>query len=259
MVNIKDIIVIDQFSTEFLYIQFSIEDTDEDLSNYSFNLHRSNNAQSGYVNIASDIKNNYYVDKVVNLYNPLIEYCYKIEVINKNTGKSELTDFYGQYKGKKPDQYAATIIHMNETYIQNVVENDTLYLLGRKHDGQKCSCYDDVRGRSSIPSSCHLCYGTKYSGGYYSVEKFQACFLNAAGKSERFTLVDQTQEETPLQFWTSNFPVIHINDIIVDRNNTRYIVMNVQPSYKNYYMLKQVVQMQRLPKSNIAYKIPINI
>jgi hypothetical protein len=50
-----------------------------------------------------------------------------------------------------------------------------------------------------------------------------------------------------------------VNDVLVDRNNDRFIVTNWQPTYKDYYLIKQIVQVQKIPKADIVYTFPITI
>ena len=66
------------------------------------------------------------------------------------------------------------------------------------------------------------------------------------------------KENSPRQFWTSNYPLIQEGDIIVDTlTSDKYTVTSWQPSYKNGFLIRQTVQMTRLPEASIYNKIKI--
>jgi hypothetical protein len=134
-----------------------------------------------------------------------------------------------------------------------------MFLLQRKHNGQLCPlCYDKIRKRAS-DSNCSVCYSTKYVGGYYSPVTIYTSLLNSAGKTNEFTINKDSESLAPIQLWISNFPLIRVNDVLVDRNNDRFIVTNWQPTYKDYYLIKQIVQVQKIPKADIVYTFPITM
>jgi hypothetical protein len=258
MIAIKSINVSSLFSTNFLYISFSIDNTDEDLANYQFILYKSNSPNFGYILCKSDIKSFYYADDDVDLHDLTIEYYYKIEVINKITFERKMSDIYGKYRSVEPDNIASTIAYTYKQYLYNTVNNPEMYLLTRKRFGQVCSCYDDIRGRSE-PRGCTLCYGTSFTGGYFDPYKIKVCLLNTSVKTEDFSVSADSETESPIQLWTLNYPPIYPDDILIDKDNNRFIVMNSVPSVKNYFILRQIITVQKMPKSNVIYKFPLNI
>jgi hypothetical protein len=259
MVDIASISVSDQFGLDSLVIDFTIKDTREDLSNYRFDLYKSNHQTEPYFVIAADITTFNYRDFDVNLYNISINFYYKVKVTDKTTGDSVLSETYGEYKQARADVNALAILEIHNIYLDNVVGNKMI-LLKKKRTGQVCSCFDDVRRRSN-PVFCSICYGTKYTGGYYSPFTVPVNFLNPPTKVEYFAPNDVGEwEGTPLQLWTQNYPLIQIQDIMVDyNNNIRYVVTNSHPSYMNFYLIRQTVQVQRLPDSNVVYQYPISL
>jgi len=255
MIYIKDILVSDKLGLDSLYVEFSINDTHDNLDNYIFDIYKSNHQTGAYTLLVSDIKDFSHRDMLVNLYDVSINYYYKIKVTDKLTSESILHDIYGEYKGRKPDLEAQAIVEIHTIYLKNII-TEKLKLLKRKKIGQLCTCFDDVRRRSN-PVSCEICYGTKYVGGYYSAYEIFVNYFNASNVSENFTVSDVGEIDSPLQLWTLNYPFIQINDILVSQDNTRYIVANCQPSHKNFYLIRQTLQIHRLPKSNIVYKVTV--
>ena len=257
MVDIKTIAVTDQFGLNSLVVDFSVGDTSEELTNYRFDLYKANHQTQTYFLVQADIKDFTYRDFAVNLYNISINYYYKVKVTDLTTNETKLSDIYSEYKSARADVHALGIVEIHEIYLENIVTNKML-LLKKKRTGQVCSCFDSVRRRSN-PVSCVLCYGTKYSGGYYPPYEIYTNFLNPPTRIEYFAQNDVGEwEGTPLQLWTQNYPLVQVQDIIIDRmNNIRYVVSNCHPSYMNFYLIRQTFEIQRLPDSNVVYKYPI--
>lgn len=255
MVEIKEITVTDKFGLNFLYVEFSIVDTTEDLNNYKFDLYKSYTETEAYAPIAIDIKNFNYTDYDVHLYNVEIYYYYKVMVTDLVTGEKNLSIITGAYKKAESDNYSQALMTIHTTYLNNIIKNQML-LLKRKRHGQLCPCYDSVRRRAN-PVDCTICYGTKYVGGYYSPTMIPVNFANSPSKIERFEVANLTEDESPVQLWTGNFPILQIEDILVDRNNIRYIITECHPSYKNYFMFRQTAQSNKILRANVIYKFPI--
>lgn len=257
MINLKNMNISDEFGVEYLYITFEITDTVESLENYNFNLYKSNNAISEFVPIAFNVADFKYRDFAVNLRNFTINYYYKIQIKNKVTGEQVFSDVY-QFQKASPDNFASAIVEIENRYLNYVVGNTEMILLQKKHMGQICSCYDDVR-QMSADKTCPLCYGTSYVGGYYSPEIIKVNFYNPPTEQFKFSPSDNAQDQSILQLWTSNFPLIKAEDILVDKNNIRYIVTSNMLTRKNYYVIRQILAIQMVPKYNIVYSYDIKI
>jgi hypothetical protein len=257
MIDIQSISVTDQFGLNSLVIDFAIQDTSENLSNYRFDLYKANHQTQPYFLVASNITDFTYRDFAINLYDISINYYYKVRITDVRTNESKLSEVYGEYKYARANVHALGIVEIHEIYLENVVGNKML-LLKKKRTGQVCSCFDDIRRRSN-PVKCTICYGAKYVGGYYSPYELYTNFLNPPTKIEYFAQNDVGEwEGTPLQLWTQNYPLVQVQDVVIDRNNNiRYVVTNCHPSYMNFYLIRQTFQIQRLPDSNVVYQYPI--
>ena len=258
MLNINKIIVSNSFGMDRLVVFFEISDTDEGLENYTFNVYRSNSGLDDYECIAQNIGFYYYEDYTVNLYNLNVKYFYKIEVVNQETGEHRISDIFGFLEIDDPDVWGASIQEMEQRYLCYVIKNERMFLLKKKRFGQTCKCYDDIR--SQIDPKCPNCFGTRYTGGYERAVPIDVNYQNPAQRTQVFELFDVDGEErSPIQLWTSNFPIVQAEDILVDAKNNRYRVVSVTPTTKNYFILRQIVSIQRINNSNIIYKIPIDM
>jgi hypothetical protein len=87
MLKLKDIDVLTDFKEDYLLVKFDFEPTRQAISNYSFNIYRSNLPDSDYELIEENINPFEYIDYTVNLSKSSAVYFYKIEIINKLTGE----------------------------------------------------------------------------------------------------------------------------------------------------------------------------
>lgn len=243
------------FGLEFVNITFSICDTEEDLSNYQFDLVRANDLSDTFIPVHSNIRDFECNDYSVNLLNPEIRYYYKVRVHYLPSDVSFDSDAF-TYQSVKTDRYSSYMTHVYSMYL-DVIDNANMVLLKRKRTGRRCDCYDDVRG-SRLEDRCEGCFGTGYIGGYYGPKEVKVNYLNAASKQEGVNVRGTFEETSPLQLWTTNYPLIQENDVLIDTLTcVRYVVVNWQPSYKSGFLIRQTIQVTKLPESSKLYKLPI--
>ncbi len=254
MIRVKEITTSSMFGNEFIHIEFFLEPTREDTSLYQFDLHRSNDSATGFEMIAEDLEEFQYDDEV-DLFNIAIPFYYKVVVTKKSTGQTSESAVY-RHLAEAHDSYAFYIIHLTKHNARVTVGNQRLKLLSRKKTGTMCpACYDEIRRRPQ--ENCETCFNTGFSGGFYSPKDVMAVYHNAPGLFEKFSPSSVAEEKSQVQMWTPNYPLIHVNDILVDQQNTRYIVTNFQPSIKQFHLIRQTIQMQMIPKTSLLYKFSV--
>ena len=256
MIEFKSFDTRTDFGFEFINISFTIEDTIKDLSVYRFDLYRANAVTDEFKLVYSNIQNFECNDYSVNLLNDEIAYYYKIKATNIMTDETLFSEIIPTYKNTS-DNYSYFITEVYDKYLNDVIANEEVLLLKRRRTGELCDCYDDIRG-SRYGDKCQCCFGTGYKDGFYPPSKMKVCYLNAESMQEDMDIKGTFKENSPRQFWTSNYPLIQEGDIIVDTlTSDKYTVTSWQPSYKNGFLIRQTVQMTRLPESSIYNKIKI--
>lgn len=257
MISIKSLYATSIYSSMFIYINFSIEDTVEDLTQYRFDLYRSNSPVDNFSLIHTNIIRFEFCDYCVDLSNPEIKYFYKIKIINTKTGKEFLSDVFTVDK-EKEDEYTYYLQELYNMYLDTVINNNELLLIKKIRTGQRCDCYDDIRSSSSFGDKCKKCWGTGYLGGYYPPIKIMANFFNTAGAQEEMAPTGTIETKSSIQLWTPAFPIIQENDIILDTTtNQRSRVMSVRPSIKNGKVIRQTLEMIKIPEGELIYRMPI--
>ena len=257
MITIKKINVTNKFSIKFVNITFEIEDTYEDLSKYRFDLYKADTEFEDFKLAYSNIQDFECNDYNVSIQNPEVGYHYKIKITNTETGESCFSDTASLVTARE-DEYTFFFDYIYNEYLDVVINNEEGILLKRKRTGQRCQCFDDVRGARNS-DRCPICYGTGYVGGFYAPKKIKVCYLNATAKTESFKSTSTFESDSTLQFWTSGYPYIQENDLFINGlTGERCTITTWQPSYKNGYMIRQTIACEKLPESSIFYKIPVN-
>lgn len=244
------------FGLEFVNITFSIEDTSENINDYRFDLYKSPIETSNFELLQSNIKNFEFNDYDVNLQLKERRQYYKVKAIKLSTGDFIWSDSFS-HPYTPGDNYTSWFKEVYTQYL-NIVSNKEMLLLKRIRHGQLCDCYDEVRGQSRLAEKCTSCYGTGYANGFYPPAKIKVNFYNAKGSSEAFEVTGSSEQETNLQLWTNNYPLIQEGDLLIDGlTGERNVVMTVQPSVKNGFIIRQVLQLDEVPEASIYYKIPV--
>ncbi len=57
----------------------------------------------------------------------------------------------------------------------------------------------------------------------------------------------------------SNFPKAKPNDMIVDQQNRRYRLLQVNPVTQKRYIVQQLIQVQEIDRSDAEYKLPVDL
>ena len=256
MVSIKEISVSSEYGITKLVVSFKTSDLAMDTENYRFDLYRSNFETDGFSVIALNLDSDIYVDETVNLLDRSKHYYYKVGVTEKDTGIFKLSDVTGCLEKHTPDVWASAIIDVEGMWLANTIGNDEIWLLKQRTGGKLCSCYDDIR-RVADPN-CPICLGTKYVNGFYPAQKISVNYQNSTTITEEFDQRGITEEVTPISFWTKNLPRMFPNDIIIGQNDVRYIVNSVNITYKNHYVIRQIVMATPIPKADRRYRISLD-
>lgn len=256
MIKVRELNILNNFSTSYLLIKFSIDSTDENIDDYRFDILKSKTVSEDFSVIAYDVKNFQKYDHEVNLLKQTNQFLYKIRVTNLITGQVEESEA-AKIQFREPDSTALSIMHQYNIYLKNIIKNPPIHIFQKKRFGQKCNCWDDIR-KQRKREFCMECYNTGFIGGYYSGIKTEMSYLSTDSSLQQ--LISQSdigEQASPIQIWIKNLPLVQPGDIIVDNLNRRYEVINWQPTVKNGYILRQILNLSKLPAADIAYKIPI--
>lgn len=257
MINVKEILLSAQYSVDFIFGRIVLNDTNEDISDYQIDLYKSDHPADEFTLLRKDMDKLTFLDYGVNLKTLSLHYYYKVIITERSSGDKYESEVFA-IETREPDAEAFYLMDVYRNYLEATIDNPRMVLLGQRHEGQRCTCYNPIRKSSQSPN-CNICFGTTYTGGYYPPEVIRVSFANAPGQFQEFNQVDVGEKKTPLMLWTTNFPLIQNEDILVDVYNNRYRVTSWQPSYKRMYLIRQTIQLVMIPKSHQIYALPINL
>lgn len=194
---------------------------------------------------------NRYVDNSLSK-NPNISYWYKISSLYKEN------DIWIEGVPSRPFQYKVNNLNkwfnkMNERNFW-ILKNDGLLfdLYQRKYEGEKCHCYDYLRGQAGL-STCSTCYGTGFLVPYAPpVEIFMR--MNNVNEA----LLQETDSWAFSQkpgFWTISNIRLRNRDLLVSPQG---IIFSIVSSYINNvagYLFHQTCETVSLESNDPAYNI----
>lgn len=131
------------------------------------------------------------------------------------------------------------------------------FLLPKRTTGPFCrTCYDS-ESKVRMNSNCISCYDTARAGGYYSPIRTEA---DIAEKDTSVVSKDQTvlnQVNTTARM--TNFPPVKAGDVLITSENDRYVVERATTAEHRAAPYEQDVLLHLLPRTDIVYRIPVNI
>ncbi len=256
MVTIDNIRVISPSLTS-LIVSWEIYETWEDLGPYHVNIYRSNTPQwdtSSFVLIASGLDpatTSEYEDTSVSGYltNLWQDFYYTVVPIITTSNVSGLVPNPTRLQTEM-NLTAKEIIRRKDLALLPRYGGSTFFLLKRKKTGTRCTnCWDSIIQRRT-KTNCATCYDTNWVGGYFP----PITFYGSLGGAPRRTLIHLFGEwETQDSFMkTTSYPIISPQDVVVDIQNRRWRVLDMQPIEKNQYTITQQVRLTRVSNLDVV-------
>jgi hypothetical protein len=229
--------------------------TPHEILNYEFYISRSEAALGPYEQIGGPFRDIYHFRDVrVSLLHKWREYFYKLRIVYKPTGE-ELEIGPTASKEPEPDLIAAEIIRQEDVLFREFTGRKC-WLYPARTFGPRCSCFDATLSR--ITRAGHLpCFGTGWLKGYMSPVEIYVQF----DPNPKLVALQPTGEMQPSNASArmSSFPPISPRDIIIESENRRWRVVNVQQTQRLRAIVHQELQLHEVPRSDVEYAIPLNV
>ena len=134
------------------------------------------------------------------------------------------------------------------------------WLLKRKRAGQRCQrCLDPLTGEVT-DAACPECFGTGFQGGYHPPIRMDAVFgPQPIQEAPNAASPPGGQKQVPNRIRLAGSPLTATYDVWVDeKDDRRWIVQSVaQAAIMRGYPLVIEAQVDLLPASDVAYKVPV--
>lgn len=243
------------FSLDFLDVSWEIVPTTEDLAQYRFVVQRSESPEGPYEDVSSPLQDvftfrDHGVDQVAKWR------VFHYRIVTKHvagTFPDGVSKF--AFLTEPPDLTALEVMRLWELQLKTQIGRVAL-VFKRRTFGQNCPvCYDPIRGRQESPK-CKTCFASNFRGGFFTPIPVYANFTPNA-KILRITGIhDIKPSETVAEM--SGYPIVGINDLVIERMNRRWRVQDVRERSKQRFVYRQVLRLMEIPKTEIEYELPVS-
>ena len=245
---------VQSFSLDFLDVTWELVDTSEDVTGYTFTVQRSESPAGPFDDVASGLVDLYtHRDRRADLYTRWRTYYYRVQVKKPVTGETSLSPV--SFLGAEPDRVALEMARLQQLVLKVHIGTPVL-VYKRRTSGQACpQCYDPVRGRTT-DSDCEFCFNSRYRGGFLSPVP---TFVNFTPGNKVIQLAGPIEQE-PSEKTTdmTGYPLMNPGDLIVDPQNRRWRVSNIQERSKQGFVFRQILRLTEISRTEVVYKLKID-
>lgn len=254
----------------YITVEWEVEPTTLDLTQYAVEVWRSESEVGPYSRVSMTMVASDYFDfqdVSVNLLSKWRNFYYRVRIINRND-TDEYQD-HGSEEHRKvllgaavggvvletpPDLYALEAIRRFDLVLREHGGRRGLVSVSRTW-GQRCpACWDTLKRRQK-KSGCLTCFDTSLAGGFFSPT--ETWFMKPPHKvSTQLTPLFEMQADDRIM-WFSRSPRLKPRDIVHTIEGDKFRVIDIGRSEKAGALTRQVVQVRRLSRDQVEYKIPI--
>lgn len=239
---------------DFNELTWKLADTSEDLLDYTFQVQRSESPSGPFDNLSITFQDKYnFVDNTLVTGHRWRKYFYQLAVVHVPSGASGT--FGPVSKDPDPDLIALELRRHMQLLFREFAGR-RCWVLPVRTFGQRCSCYNQTL-KNRTRSGCQLCYDTGFVRGYLSpIESWMQ--FDPSPKSEQNTNVGaQQQSNTTARL--VYYPPLKPRDVIVEPENRRWRVVQVNQTEQGRAAVHQEVQLHEIPPKDIEFSLTINL
>lgn len=243
---------------DFLDISWEVEDTSEDIQDYTFEVLRSEGPAGPWSALTPKFQDTYlYRDAEAPRTGKLRDLYYKIRVTKTSASKTvdypETVNGVGQEA--ELDLEGSEIANRMKLLLSEYTGR-LVWVFPIRTFGQRCDCFDPNTSRRTR-SQCNTCYDTGFVGGFHAPIQTYAQ-IDPHGKIKRHQLLaDGEPIDTTARL--ANFPPLKPRDILVETENRRWRVGQVRVTEKLRAPIHQEVSLHMVPPTDIEYRLPVNV
>ena len=238
----------------FHEVSWKISDTSEDIFDYTFQVLRSESPSGPFDILTQPFEDKYFViDNVVPVGHRWRTYFYKLKITYKPTG--EFIETSAVAKEPEADLIALEIRRHMQLLFREFAGRRT-WVLPIRTFGQRCECWSRTLNKKTR-SGCVTCFDTGFVRGYLSPIEIWAQF-DPSPKTEQNTNVGALQQSNTTARCGS-FPPIKPNDLLIEPENRRWRVIQVNQVEQNRARVFQELQLHEIPERDVEFSIPLNM
>lgn len=252
-IRIKDLKV-RSLDLNFHEISWSIENTSEDILDYTFQILRSESPNGPFEPLSVAFKDRYFfIDNIIQVAHRWRTYFYVLRITHIPSGDSQ--DAPATTLEPEPDLIALEIRRHLQLLFREYAGRRT-WVLPVRTFGQRCECWNKILNKRTR-SGCITCFDTGFVYGYMSPIEIWGQ-IDPSPKSEQNTNVGaQHQSNTTGKFGA--YPPLKPDDLVIEPENRRWRVIQVSQTEQLRSRVMQEVQLHEIPKKDIEFSIPLKM
>ena len=251
--QIKDIKV-RSLDVDFHEITWELAPTSEDVLDYTFIILRSQGPMGPFSDLTPAMEDQFvFIDNNIKINHKYRRYYYKVRVTRKLDGEYE--DFGPASISAEPDLIALELRkHMNLLFRE--FAGRRCWVLPVRTFGQRCQCWNSTLQKRTR-SGCITCFDTGFVRGYmHPVESWVQFDPSANTEQQVNTGITQQKNTTARMGY---FPPVKPRDVIVEPENKRWRVTQVNTTQQLRAPVHQEIQVHEIPKSDIEYAVELQL
>jgi hypothetical protein len=251
------------FDLDHLDLFWEIADTAQSVDRWRIYVLKSVDGMAGpFHEIAGPFFNTGVLrDPEVNQLHNWRTYFYKLKAVNKDTDEEQ--EVGPEWLQAEPDLITFELRRRFNLTMQEFGGRKVL-VYPAITAGFRCpACYDKgsgSRGRTigrQLVQNCETCFDQTFVGGFAKPVEAWMQLDSEQKTNQRSDTTERTQTETSARI--SAFPPLKPKDMIVEAENVRWEVERVPTTKKLRAVVHQEPVLHAIPKSDIRYKVPVNI
>ena len=252
MIKPKNILV-RSLDADHLEVSWETSTSALDTLAYSFYILRSESPEGPFETVGGPLIDQYaFRDYTAPLRGSLRTLYYVVRAKHNETGE----EFNSQPTNPepRPPLDALEIMRRNDLLFREFTGRPCV-LYSVRTFGQRCtSCYDDITGRRTS-SNCRMCWNTGYLRGFH---KPILVYVQIDPPSKNLQLqAPYVSDPSQVQARMGVYPLLKPRDILVERENLRWRVVNVNRTERLRSPVRQEITLTKIPKGDIEFSIPI--
>jgi hypothetical protein len=240
--------------TDYNELTWEIEDTNEDVLDYTFQVVRSESVSGPWDTLTVPFEDRYrFQDRHKPSFHESRQLQYKLVVTHKKTKNSEE---FGPVDVQPVSDLIALEIRRHMTILMREFVGRKTWLFPVRTFGQRCPlCWNKTLSKRS-GTGCGGCFDTGFARGYMKPIEMHLQVDTGGNLSEQNTNVGTTQQQNTTAR-VVYFGPIKPRDVIVEAENYRWRVVSVNQTEHTRAPVHLELQLHLIPPSDIEYALPL--
>ena len=240
---------------DFLELSWEINDTTEDVLDYTFQVERSEAVSGPWEALAPPFQDKYlFYDRTSRPFHRGRILLYRLLVTDIRDGKQAV---YGPVDEGADADLITLELRRHMGLLLREFTGRRCWLLPVRTFGQRCTCWNNTLQKRTR-SGCRSCYDTGFARGYMAPLEIWVQFDPGSTLVEQNTNVG-TMHQANTTARCVDVVKLKPRDVLVESENTRWRVVAVNQTEHGRAPIHLELQVHAIPKSEIeyAYEIPL--